>query len=137
MHFSQEVVEEFQLSSVNYDISTGVTASGSVNIVTRSGGNDFHGGGFFFFRDHTLAAYPALKRDPTNPDPFFQRRQWGANLGGPIVRNRLFFFTTYEKNNQHGVISAQPQAPEFAAFSAITPSPVQRNQVSTRLDASI
>ena len=51
MGFSQEVVQEFQIATVNFDLSTGITASGSINIVTRSGGNDLHGAAFYFFRD--------------------------------------------------------------------------------------
>ena len=82
MSFSQELVQEFQLTSMNFDLATGETASGAINIVTRSGGNDLHGGAFYFFRDHNLAAYPALQRDLTNLDPFFQRRQFGLYLGG-------------------------------------------------------
>jgi hypothetical protein len=77
MGFSQEVVQEFQVSSVNADLSTGVTGSGAINVVTRSGSNHLRGSAFLFFRDHTLAANPALKRDAFNPDPLFQRRQFG------------------------------------------------------------
>src|SRR5438552_14609323 len=61
-NFSQEVVQEFQLSSVNFDLSTGLTAFGAVNVVTRGGGNGFHGAAYFYFRDHNLAAYPSLGR---------------------------------------------------------------------------
>jgi hypothetical protein len=60
MNFSQEVVEEFQLSSANFDLSTGITSVGAVNVVTRSGSNDLRGSGYFFFRNNNLAAYPAL-----------------------------------------------------------------------------
>src|SRR5437660_1847433 len=84
MGFSQEAVQEFQVSTVNFDLATGITFSGAVNVVTRSGGNELHGAAFYFFRDHTLAAYPGLNRDPANADPFFQRRQFGSALGGPI-----------------------------------------------------
>src|SRR5262249_46416145 len=81
MNVSQEVVEEFQISTVNFDLSTSVTSDGSIDIVTRSGGNDYHGSGFYFYRDHNLAAYPGLKREASNPSPFFQRRQFGYDLG--------------------------------------------------------
>src|SRR5215469_8625096 len=76
MGFSQEVVQEFQVSAANFDLSTGITGSGSVNVITRSGGNQWHGSGFYFFRNHHLSAYPALKRDALTPDPFFQRQQY-------------------------------------------------------------
>ena len=66
MNFSQEVIQEFQLSSANFDLSTGITSVGAVNIVTRSGGNDQRRSGYFFYRDHDMAAYPGLQRDPLN-----------------------------------------------------------------------
>ena len=65
--FSQEVVQEFQVATVNMDLSTGATASGVVNVATRSGSNQLHGSGFFFFRDHHLSAYPGLHRNPSIP----------------------------------------------------------------------
>ncbi len=131
---SQEVVQEFQVQSVNFDLATGLTGAGAVNVVTRSGGNELHGSGFFFFRDHNMAAYPALRREPANPDPFFARRQWGFHVGGPVVKDRLFFFTNLEQNNQDGVVTVQPRSPDFAGFGGIFPSPFDSTQVSARFD---
>ena len=136
MGFSQESVQEFQISTMNFDLSTGITTSGAINVVTRSGGNDFHGAAFYFFRDHNLAAYPALNRDPANPDPFFQRRQFGAVLGGPIRRNRVFFFANWERNEQRGV-AGTTLVEDFAPFSGVTPSPTFDDQVSARVDARV
>ena len=136
-NFSQEVVREFQISTVNFDLSTGLTASGAINVATRYGGNAFHGSGFFFFRDHNIAAYPALRRDPTNPDPFFARRQAGFHLGGPLKKDRLFFFTTFEHMNQDGAITAQSRTPELSSFGGIFPSDLTGNQVTVRLDSRL
>jgi hypothetical protein len=102
-NFSQESVQEFQISTFNYDLSTSVTAVGSVNIVSRSGTNSLHGSGFYFFRDHNMAAYPNLRRSRSNPDPFFARRQAGFSLGGPMKKDKLFWFTNFEYNNQTSV----------------------------------
>ena len=85
MNFSQEVVQEFQLQSLNFDLSTGITSSGAINVVTRSGTNDFHGSAYFFFRDHNMAAYPGLEAQPLFPHPFFARRNPGF---GWAVRSR-------------------------------------------------
>lgn len=134
MGFSQEAVEEFQVSTANFDLSTGATASGAVNVATRSGSNQVHGSGFLFFRDHHLSAYPALHRDPFNPDPFFQRRQFGLSLGGPIRKDRAFFFGTFERTEQRGVISTELLPPDFAPLSGIFPSPTYVNQSSARTD---
>lgn len=137
MGFSEEAVEEFQVSTANFDLSTGATAGGAVNVVTRSGTNQLHGSGFFFFRDHHLSAYPALHRDPFNPDPFFQRRQFGLALGGPIRKDRVFFFGTFERTEQRGVISTEILTPEFASLSGIFPSPTYVNQFSGRTDVKL
>ena len=137
MGFSQEVVQEFQIATVNFDLTMGLTNGAAINVTTRSGGNDLHGTGFYFFRDHTLDAYPALKRDDTNPSPFFQRRQFGFALGGPIRRDRFFFFGAYERNEQRGVVATTILLPEFAHFNRITPSPYTGNQLSLRVDGRL
>ena len=137
MGFSQEVVQEFQISAANFDLSTGITDAGAVNVVTRSGGNRLHGAAFYFFRDHKLSAYPALGRDPSNPDPFFQRRQFGFALGGPLRHDRIFFFANWERNEQRGVVDTTLLAPDFAQLSRITASPLFGDQISLRLDGRI
>lgn len=136
-NFSQEVVQEFQVSSANFDLTTGLTSAGAVNVATRYGGNDFHGSGFYFFRDHNLAAYPGLRREPTNPDPYFARRQTGFNLGGPIKQDRIFFFTTFEHLNQDGVETVQPRVLEFAGLGGIFPNRLTGNQATARLDVRL
>ena len=134
MNFSQEVVEEFQISTTNFDLSTGITGVGSINIVTRSGKNDLHGSGYFFFRDHNIAAYPHLQRNAFNADPFFARRQSGFWVGGPIRRDKLFFFTNLEHNNQDGVQTIQPNSVFFAALAQNAVQPYTGKQFSQRFD---
>jgi hypothetical protein len=134
---SQEVVQEFQISTANFDLSTGMTFTGAINVATRSGGNEPHGSAYYFFRDHKLSAYPNLKRDPANPDPFFQRRQFGFAAGGPIRRDRLFFFGNWERNQQRGVLTTTVLSPDFARLSRITPSPLFGDQLSFRLDSRL
>jgi hypothetical protein len=134
MNFSQEVVQEFQLSSMNFDLSTGITAVGSVNVVTRSGGNDFHGSGYYYFRDHNMAAYPALKRNAFNPDPFFARRNPGFWLGGPIKKDKLFFFFNYEYQNQASAVTVEPNLASFSSLAGTFASPYRGKTLSTRFD---
>jgi Carboxypeptidase regulatory-like domain len=137
MNFSQEVVQEFQIASSNFDASTGIAVGGAVNIVTRSGSNDFHGSGYFFFRDHNMAAYPGLKRSAINPNPFFARRNPGAWLGGPAIKDKLFFFFSYEHLNQTSVITEQNDLPSLQALNSIWPSPLHYNWITTRFDYRI
>jgi hypothetical protein len=134
MNFSQEIVQEFQLSAVNFDLSTNITAVGAVNVVTRSGGNDFHGSGYFYFRDHNMAAYPGLSRSAFNPNPFFARRNPGFWLGGPLKKDKLFFFFNYEYQNQASAVSVQPNLPSMAGLAGIFTSPYRGKTLSTRFD---
>jgi hypothetical protein len=139
MNFSQEMVQEFQLSEVNFDIATPIAAGGAINVVTRSGTNDWHGSGYFFFRDHNMAAYPNLQRlpPPAPSSPFFARRNPGASLGGPLKKDKLFFFFNYEYMNQVQALSIQTTDPAFAALQNTYGSPYHSKQISFRLDDHI
>ncbi|HLK69734.1 MAG TPA: carboxypeptidase regulatory-like domain-containing protein [Bryobacteraceae bacterium] len=137
MNLSQEVVQEFQISSVNFDLSTGITSVGSVNVVTRSGGNDFHGSGYFFFRDHNMSAYPGLQRNALSPDPFFARRNPGAWIGGPVKKNKLFFFFNYENTNQTQVVTFVPNVASASSLAGNYFSPYQGKNLSVRFDYNI
>src|SRR6516225_5695177 len=134
MNFSQEVVQEFQIQSVNFDTSTGIAVGGAVNIVTRSGTNDFHGSAYFYFRDHNMAAYPGLKRSAFNPNPFFARRNPGVWVGGPAIKDRLFFFVSYEHMNQTSVITELNDLPSLQPLNSIWPSPLTYNWLTGRTD---
>ena len=134
MNFSQEVVEEFQLSSANFDLSTGITSVGAVNIVTRTGTNDLRGSAYFFFRNNDMAAYPGLRRDPLNPNPEFARRNPGAWVGGPIKRDSLFFFGNYEHTDQESVVSYQPNLASASSLAGVFPNPYSGHLISGRVD---
>ncbi|HYA15937.1 MAG TPA: carboxypeptidase-like regulatory domain-containing protein, partial [Bryobacteraceae bacterium] len=137
MNFSQEVVQEFQLSAVNFDPSTGIAAAGGVNIVTRSGSNDWHASAYFFYRDHNMAAYPGLKRSTFNPNPFFARRNPGVWVGGPIIKDKLFTFTSYEYMNQTSVITETNDLASLQPLNSIWPSPLHYNWLTQRFDYHI
>lgn len=137
LNLSQEVVQEFQLSQNTFDLSTGIGASGALNIVTRSGSNDFHGSAYFFFRDHNMAAYPLLQRNPLFPDPFFARRNPGFWLGGPIKKDKLFFFFNYEHLNQTAVDLVQEDLPSLQGLNGAYPEPYHYNLITARFDYKI
>ena len=102
--------------------------------MTRSGSNDFHGSGYFFFRDHNMAAYPGLARSTLDPNPFFARRNPGAWLGGPIIKDKLFFFFNYEYTNQVQAIQVQPDLPSMRALENIYSSPYVQKSLTARFD---
>jgi carboxypeptidase family protein len=142
-NFSQESVQEFQISTFNFDLATSVTGVGSVNIVSRTGTNTLHGSGFFFYRDHNLSAYPNLNRSASNPDPFFARRQSGFSLGGPAKKDKLFWFTNFEYNNQMSVseISLTRTVGDGGAFANtynhIGQAPLRAKLFNARLDYKV
>jgi hypothetical protein len=134
MNFSQEMVQEFQIATLNYDISNSFSGVGSINIVSRSGGNDFHGSAFYFYRDHNMAAYPVLKRSTFLPNPFFQRKNPGFWVSGPLKKDRLFFFFNFEDTNQTQALSAQQDLASLQSLNAVFLSPQTYHSLNVRLD---
>ena len=137
LNISQESVQEFQISSFNFDLTTGATGSGAVNIITRRGTNAVHGSLFFYYRDHKLAAYPGLRRDSLNVEPFFARRQSGFSLGGPLSKDRFFWFGNYEHNNQDGVFAVANNHPVFSKLDVVQSSPLNSDLLTVRLDGKL
>ncbi|HYK35610.1 TonB-dependent receptor [Alloacidobacterium sp.] len=105
--FSKAAVQEFQVNTSNYSVEYGRSAGGIVNSVTRSGSNSFHGEGYYYDRDSAWAATNASVTKPfLTPAGTYQvlpfkptdlRRQYGFGVGGPILKDRLFFFFAADK----------------------------------------
>ncbi len=105
--FGEDSIQEFQVAVSPYTAIYGGGA-GFVNAITRSGGNAFHGSAFYYNRNSTFEANDALDKAAGNPKPEDDLQQFGAAFGGPIIRNRLWFFTDYEQqlhNNPIPVIN--------------------------------
>src|SRR6185295_14484140 len=93
-NLSVEAVQEFQVNRNAYAAEYGFTASTALNVITRGGSNAFHGSGYLFYRSQKTSA-----RDPLNStgkEAFEQRVSPGFSLGGPLVKNKAFFFTSFE-----------------------------------------
>ena len=134
-NFSTETIQEFQISTFNFDLSTGITSVGAVNIVSRTGGNEFHGNAFLFYRDHSFAALPTFFRPNANFDPFFRRYQWGGSAGGPIKKDKILFFGNIERLDQNAAISSfiTGFAP-LSQFSTVLNSPYKGWLTNVRVD---
>ena len=95
--FSNEVVQEFRVSSNTYGADLGRAGGAVVNVVTKSGSNRLHGTDFYFLRDSAFAAtHPFMDFKPHD-----QQQQFGFTLGGPIRRNRAFFFAGFDQHIFH------------------------------------
>jgi len=122
-------IQEFQLGQASLDMSSELTSSGSVNVTTKSGTNGVHGEAFGQFRDYR-AGSAAL---PGGANPYSQRSQYGASLGGPIIKDKMFFFGAGERtvqNTQTPVLISFP----FSAFSGNFSDPFRENNLLGRLD---
>ncbi len=98
---SQAAIREYQVNTSNYSAEYGRAAGGVVNAVTKSGTNDFHGGAFIYYRDERFnARNPSTFVSGLAVKPEDNRKQFGGTVGGPIVRNRLFFFFSYDQQKR-------------------------------------
>jgi hypothetical protein len=130
--FSQEAVQEFQVLANSYSAEFGKASGGLVNIVTKSGGNQVSGNAFAFFRDETLNASehfelfsPAGDRLDQGKAPY-SRYQFGGTVGGPIRRNRSFFFLSAER--------LKTQANNFVNIDDTTPVVIFGRNYGTAVD---
>src|SRR5580698_427795 len=95
---SQEAVQEFQIISNSYAAEYGRAAGGVVNIITRSGSNDFHGDVFGYLRNRN---FQAVNPFSTVPNPAYTRVQGGTAFGGPIKKDKTYFYFSYEITRRH------------------------------------
>jgi outer membrane receptor protein involved in Fe transport len=94
--FSADAVKEFQVNMNAYSAEYGRAGGAVINVVTKSGTNDFHGSAFYFYRDKDIKSKDYIDVFNHRPEAPYHFDQFGASLGGPIVRDRLFFFANYD-----------------------------------------
>ena len=97
MTFTTESLEQFQLATSQFTAADGRGAGAALTMVTKSGTNEFHGSGFLFERDDALQAKDYFTRVADRDKVPYSRQQFGGSIGGPILRNRAFFFGALEK----------------------------------------
>ncbi|MGB7131689.1 MAG: carboxypeptidase regulatory-like domain-containing protein [Candidatus Sulfotelmatobacter sp.] len=124
-------IQEFQIQQSSLDLSTELTSSGSVNVTTKSGTNHVHGEGYYYFRDQNMDA-----NLPGASHNYFQRNQFGGSIGGPIWKNKIFFFMDGERTKQdliNPVLSSGP----FASITGNYDSPFREAEALGKLDWQI
>src|SRR5215469_6246393 len=108
--FSQDAVQEFQVSANGYAAEVGRAGGGVINVITKSGTNNLHGTAFEFFRDKSLNANSWENNRASFPKRNYHFNQFGGNLGGPIVKNKAFFFFDYDGQRNNEPITVIPGA---------------------------
>src|SRR5579872_2494476 len=111
-----DAIQEFSVLTTNYSADYGKTSGGVVNAITRSGTNRFHGSAYEFLRNSALDARNYFDGSTIPP---FKRNQFGGAIGGPIVKDRTFFFADYEGIRQSKGITALTTVPSQAARNGV------------------
>lgn len=120
--FSQETVQEFQVNTNSYGVELGRAGGGIINVVTKSGTNSVHGAAYWFFRDRAMNANTFINNSRGIPRQPYHYNQFGANVGGPVVKDRLFYFFNYEgqrnKNPNPVFLAVAPPADALSQQAA-------------------
>ncbi|HLZ93305.1 MAG TPA: TonB-dependent receptor [Candidatus Acidoferrum sp.] len=126
----QSAIQEFQVSQSTLDLSTELTSSGTVNVVTKSGTNDLHGGTYYYGRSDQTSA--RIAPEQLN----FGRKQFGADLGGPIWKNKLFFYGNFERTDQSLQNPVQLSG-DFSSLGGSFNAPFTEREYLGRLDYNV
>jgi Carboxypeptidase regulatory-like domain len=110
-----DAISEFKIQTSTYDAGYGRNPGANVNVVTKSGTNDFHGNAFEFFRNTALNANTWFRNFNGLPKPELNSNQYGGVFGGPIKKNKLFFFVSYEETDQKNGLTGYGAATALAA----------------------
>jgi hypothetical protein len=125
-------IQEFQLAQSSLDMSTDLTSSGAVNVTTKSGTNTLHGQAFGLFRDASVGGASS----PGGTNLPYQRSQFGGNLGGPVLKDKLFFFGDAERIKQDSFAPVLFTAP-YTSFNGGFSVPFRETEVLGRVDYNV
>ncbi|MCC6540067.1 MAG: TonB-dependent receptor [Bryobacterales bacterium] len=123
---SQDAVQEFQVNTNGYAPEIGRAAGGVVNVITKSGTNELHGSAFWFLRRTSWTANNSFQKSLNRARPLYEFDQFGGNVGGPVKRDKLFYFFNYDgQRNEEPIVMFTPavrptDAPGAAEFDALT-----------------
>jgi Carboxypeptidase regulatory-like domain/TonB dependent receptor/TonB-dependent Receptor Plug Domain len=141
--FPQNAVQEFRVLTQNFKAEYERATTSIVTAVTKSGTNDFHGDAFGYYQDKSLVAKNFFQRRDDLDKPSYERLQLGASLGGPIVKDSVHFFASWEYNDQTrenlvvigpAIGAADPAlAAEIQSFAGFSDSPFTSNLVFGKL----
>jgi hypothetical protein len=120
--FSEDIIQEFQVTSSGFNAEFGQAGGGVVNTVTKSGTNQLHGDGYYYFLDSGLDANDKVNEQQGIPKPHNRRQQFGGTAGGPVIYDRLFWVANYEGQvrnepltvNEGPALDTQPPLPTRA-----------------------
>jgi len=116
-NFSPDAIQEFAVRTANEDADTGGTTAGSVVITTKRGTNEWHGSGAFYARAAGLNARFPIENPAPNPKQPFSRQNYVGTVGGPVERDKIWFFSSFEHVRENASIAYSPDS--LAEFNAL------------------
>ncbi len=125
---SPDALEQISVETNNYSPELGNVAGALVNMVIKSGTNQVNGNGFYYWRDNDLAATPWATNRAGGRKSDFNRKIFGGTVGGPIVKNKLFFFADYQGGRQ--------ESPPADSFATVMPDEWRNGDLSSLLPAA-
>jgi hypothetical protein len=111
---SAEAVEEFKVEQTNFSAEYGFSGGSVINMITRSGGNSFHGSAYDYLRNTITDANNWFANEAGNPLPPVHRNNYGGTLGGPIKKNKMFFFFDWDGTRSSDLATATAGVPSAA-----------------------
>src|SRR5438270_338799 len=141
MQLPLEAVQEFAISTQRFSAANGRSEGAAINMITKSGSNNYHGSIFGFFRDQTFNADQHPQPGQT-ANPPYSRQQFGGSVGGPFVKDKLFGFFAYERQREHTSIQESPDTfneltlaqPLGAKPISVVPTPFFETRYNGRAD---
>ncbi|HJS51032.1 MAG TPA: TonB-dependent receptor [Pyrinomonadaceae bacterium] len=136
-NFSYESIQEFQVLQHKWTADQGRSVGGVVNVITKSGTNEFHGSAFFNYRGEETRARHRF--DPAEK-PYFARQEFGGSVGGPIVQDKAFFFVAYERFRERQNVAVPDSIADDIQlipgnqFVPLIPQPYDDTLFSTKID---
>jgi hypothetical protein len=119
-NFSPDSIEEFSIRTAQEDADTGGTTAGSIVITTKSGSNDWHGNAAFYERAAALNARYPIENPAPNPKQPFSRQNYVGTLGGPVLKDALWFFAAFESVQENASIAYSPASTtQFDALASL------------------
>ena len=137
-NFPEDSIAEFQIATARFTAEVGRSGNSIINVVTRSGSNQFHGSAFFYERNRHLQGLPATF-DRSQPVPRFDREQFGGSIGGPLRRDKAFIFSSVEYRDQNAAMQTGTRvfstAPPYGSIiNTSAPAPLREVLFSNRAD---
>lgn len=142
MQLPLEAVQEFNISTQRFSAANGRSEGAAINLITKSGTNDYHGSLFLFARDTSMDANDYFSKQSGSPTASYSRQQYGGSFGGPIKKDKTFVFFALERQRELSVVTVTAKAfneltlakPLGAQPATTLPTPYNDQRYNGRLD---